>query len=247
MFSLVIPTLNEADNIEECIRQVSEALAGYEYEIIVSDDDSPDLTWEVAQKLNHPHVRVLRRTEDKGLSQAVVEAFDVASGEQLGVIDADIQHDTAILPRMIDKLNTVDLVIGSRNAPDGSYGELSLYRRITSWIAAYLAQKLLRIPLSDPMAGYFVLNRDVFERARTTLSPRGFKILLEIYCCARPVKYEEIGFSFSTRSQGESKFSSGVIVEYLQSLIELRRKSRFIDRHNLESVDTNETSNAQNQ
>lgn len=226
MFSLVLPTYNEARNIEKCIETVSKVLEGREYEIIVADDDSPDRTWEVAEAMQHPHVRVIRRTTNKGLSPAVVDGFTQARGDVLGVMDADMQHDEAILPVMLDKLNSVEMVIGSRGVTGGSYGKFTLYRKFTSWVAATLSRLILGIPLKDPMAGYFVLRREVFERAKKKLSPKGFKILLEIYCCASPVTHEEVGFYFRTRLQGESKLTAGVMAEYLKSLFELRKKMR---------------------
>ena len=226
MFSLILPTYNEAENIEKCIQAVAAALDGREFEIIVADDDSPDKTWEVAEKLGHPNVRVLRRTDNKGLSPAVVDGFGVASGDLLGVMDADMQHDEAILPQMIDLLESHEMVIGSRGVEGGSYGKFTAYRKFTSWFAATLARVILGIRLTDPMAGYFVLRRDTFERAKQKLSPKGFKILLEVYCCAHPVDYAEVGFYFRTRLQGESKLTAGVMLEYLKSLIELRKKMR---------------------
>ena len=226
MFSLVLPTYNEAQNIARTVGAVCNALEGREFEIIVADDDSPDRTWEVAEQLGNPHVRVLRRTENRGLSPAVVEGFGFADGELLGVMDADMQHDEAILPRMIDALETNEFVIGSRAVEGGSYGDWPAPRSFTSWGAATMARVVLGIHIADPMAGYFVLRRDVFERARPKLSPRGFKIMLEIFCLARPQPYAEIGFTFRTRDAGQSKLSTAVMGQYIKSLLELRRKMK---------------------
>lgn len=226
MFSLVLPTHNEADNIKQVIAAIDSVLVGREYEIIVADDDSPDETWRIAQELENPRVKVLRRTENKGLSPAVVDAFAVAQGEYLGVMDADMQHDEMLLPQMLDRLAVVEMVIGSRAVQGGSYGKFTLYRKCTSWVAAILARLILDVTIKDPMAGFFVLRRSVFTRAKPHLCPRGFKILLEIYCCAYPVTYEEIGFYFRTRREGESKLTAGVMGEYLKSLLNLRRTKK---------------------
>lgn len=226
MFSLVLPTYNEARNIAQAVAAACRVLEGRDYEIIVADDDSPDRTWEVAEQLGNPHVRVLRRTENRGLSAAVVDAFEIAEGERLGVMDADMQHDEAILPRMIDALDTNEFVVGSRAVPGGGYGDWSAHRRFTSWVAAAMARTILSVRIADPMSGYFVLRREVFERARPKLSPKGFKIMLEILCLARPQPFTEIGFTFRTRAGGESKLSTRVIGQYIKSLFELRRKMR---------------------
>ena len=226
LFSLVLPTYNEAENIPGCVEAVCRVLEGRDFEIIVADDDSPDRTWEVAEALGNSRVRVLRRTGERGLAPAVVEAFGYAHGELLGVMDADLQHDEAILPRMIDALQAHEFVIGSRAVEDGSYGDWSLGRRLGSWAAARLARVMLGVKIADPMAGYFALRREVFERARPALSPRGFKIMLEIFCLARPSSFVEIGYTFRTRSAGRTKISAGVAGEYVRGLVELRRKMK---------------------
>ncbi len=226
MFSLVLPTYNEAANIERAVEAVCAALGAREFEIIVADDDSPDRTWEVAEGLGNPHVRVLRRTENRGLSAAVVEAFGIARGELLGVMDADLQHDEQILPRMIDALADNEFVIGSRAAPGGSCGDWSLVRRLASWSATVTTRMILGVSIRDPMAGYFALRRDVFERAQPRLSPKGWKIMLEIFCLARPEPVTEIGYVFRTRDAGRSKLSMKVVGQCLRNLFELRRKMK---------------------
>ena len=226
MFSLVLPTYNEAENISRCIEAVCGVLAGREFEIIVADDDSPDRTWEAAEALGNPRVRVLRRTSNRGLSPAVVEGFGFARGELLGVMDADLQHDEAILPAMIDALDTNEFVIGSRAAAGGSYGDWSRRRRFASWAAAALARAVLGVKVSDPMSGYFVLRRSVFDHVKDRLSPRGFKIMLEILCLARPEPVAEIGYTFRTRQAGASKVSAKVAGQYVRDLWHLRHRAR---------------------
>jgi dolichol-phosphate mannosyltransferase len=226
MFSLVLPTYNEAENVPRCIAAVCAVLEGREFEVIVADDDSPDRTWEVAERLDNPRVRVLRRTTNRGLAPAVVDGFEFARGDRLGVMDADLQHDERILPQMIDALDTHEFVIGSRAAPGGSYGDWALSRRLASAAAARMARVLLGIRLTDPMAGYFALRREVFERARPHLSPKGYKIMLELFCLARPESFAEIGYTFRPRQVGESKVSAAVARDYVKSLFELRRRMK---------------------
>ena len=226
MFSLVLPTYNEAQNIGPCVAAVSRVLEGREFEIIVSDDDSPDRTWEVAENLRHPNVRVLRRTGVRGLSPAVVEGFEIARGELLGVMDADLQHDEAILPRMIDALAEHEFVFSTRYAGGGSTGKWSAARLFTSRTATWVTRAVLGVRLSDPMSGYFALRREVFERARPKLSPKGFKIALELYCLGRPLSSTEVPFTFRPRRAGQSKLSTRVVAESFKSLLELRRKMK---------------------
>lgn len=232
MFTLVLPTYNEAQNIAACIDAACKVLAGREFEIIVADDNSPDGTWKIAEELNNPHVRVLRRTSNPGLSPAVVDAFNIARGDLLGVMDADLQHDESILPKMIDALADHDFVAGSRKVPGGSVGDWSLHRRFTSWVAAKMAHVLVHAPLTDPMTGFFAIRREVFERAKPYLAPRGFKIPLEILCLGQPKSIAEIPYTFRTRKAGQSKLSTKVMKQYVSTLFELRRKMATIRKSN---------------
>jgi dolichol-phosphate mannosyltransferase len=224
VFSLVLPTYNEAENVPTCVEAVCAVMGDREFEIIVADDDSPDRTWEVAERLGNPRVRVLRRMANRGLSPAVVDAFDIARGDCLGVMDADMQHDESILPRLVDALDEHEFAIGSRAVPGGGVGNWSARRRFVSWGAATLARVALGVRLSDPMSGYFTLRRAVFERARPRLVPRGFKIMLELFYLGRPASFVEIGYVFRNRHAGTSKLSPSVMGQYLRELIELRRR-----------------------
>ena len=230
MFTLVLPTYNEAENIAGCIDAVCRALAGRDFEIIVADDDSPDETWRIAEKLNNPRVRVLRRTSNPGLSPAVVDAFNIARGDLLGVMDADLQHDERILPKMIDALADHDFVAGSRHMPGGSVGDWSLHRRITSWTAAKMAHVLIHAPLTDPMTGFFAIRREVFDRAKPHLAPRGFKISLELLCLGQPKATAEIPYTFRPRQAGQSKLSAKVMKQYITTLLDLRRKMSALSK-----------------
>jgi dolichol-phosphate mannosyltransferase len=228
MFSLILPTYNEAESVPKCVEAVCRVLEGREFEIIVADDDSPDRTWEVAEQLGNPRVRALRRISNRGLSPAVVEGFETAKGDLLGVMDADMQHDESILPLMIDALEINEFVIGSRAVPGGSYGDWSRLRRFTSWGAAIMARVILGVKIQDPMAGFFALRRETFDRAKPRLSPKGFKIMLELFCLAKPDPWTELPYTFRTRQEGESKLSAGVMTEYIKSLFELRRKMKQV-------------------
>src|SRR6266852_890289 len=101
--SVISPTYNEAENIGPFVEAVSRALAGLDYEILIVDDDSPDLTWRAAKEIGkqNPNVRVIRRTRNRGLGRAVVDGFSQARAEVLACLDADLQHDPSILPQML--------------------------------------------------------------------------------------------------------------------------------------------------
>src|SRR5215469_362390 len=116
-FSVISPTFNEAENVPRLVEQLERALSHVDYEILIVDDNSPDLTWSVAERIcsTNPRVRVLRRMSDPGLGSAVIDGFSAAQGEAVACIDADLQHDPRILPKMLDQLyEGSDVVVGSR-------------------------------------------------------------------------------------------------------------------------------------
>jgi dolichol-phosphate mannosyltransferase len=226
--TLVIPTYNERDNIVPLLDAVRAALSGRDFELCVVDDDSPDGTWESAYQYAraHPCVSVIRRFEKRGLSAAVAEGFSRARGDLLGVMDADFSHDPALLPELWDAVaGGADVAVGSRRVPGGGAENWPWFRRRASDGATSLARWWLRLSLRDPMSGYFVLRRDVFDAVQDRLHTRGYKILLEIVCRAGPVKLVELPYVFRDRRQGVSKASLRVAWQFLVSLLELRAGS----------------------
>jgi dolichol-phosphate mannosyltransferase len=210
---------------------VDAALSGIDYEFLIVDDDSPDGTWAVAQELakTNPRIRVLRRTKDRGLSRAVIDGFLASSSDYVGVMDADLQHDPAILPQMIAALNaSADIAIGSRYVEGGGTSTWNATRRFQSWVATKLAQTFLGVEISDPMSGYFILPRTSFNRIHKQLDSSGFKILLEIVARLAPSRFEEVPYTFRTRTAGESKLSSKVVLQYLGQLWRLSSVSRYM-------------------
>lgn len=236
-FSLVLPTYNEGQNIQKIIRILSELLDGVlpgTYELIVVDDNSPDQTWKLAQELlpDYPQLRVMRREHEKGLSTAVVRGWQVARGEILGVIDADLQHPPEVLLQLWREMERgADLAVASRHVEGGGVSEWSTIRRFLSRGAQMLG--LIILPeaigrLSDPMSGYFMVRRSVI--GGRTLSPVGYKILIEVAARGKIRWIAEAGYVFREREAGESKVTWKQYVEYLQHLLRLRLSlsSRFI-------------------
>lgn len=226
VLSVITPTFNEAENVPELIDRLHRALGAMPHEIIVSDDNSPDRTWEVAEQIadHDPSVRVLRRFHDPGLSNAVMDAMTIARGDVIAVIDADLQHDPSILPDMAEMVlsGSEDIVVGSRATEGGGYGDWSHYRRFVSWVATLVARLLLRVPVSDPMSGYFVLSRQAYEDTAPSVNPNGFKILLEFIGRNRNLRVGEVGYEFSNRLHGETKLNRSVIRSYLLGVADLR-------------------------
>ncbi len=224
--SIVLPTYNEAENLPILIERLATSLRGLPYEVIVVDDNSPDGTYRVAQDLaaSQDNITVLRRLTERGLSSAVLAGMAVASGRVLVTMDADLQHDESIIPKMHAAISRdgFEVAVGSREVEGGSYGSWSKRRRLVSSIARTMARLLLPIGVSDPMSGFFAISRSAYETVGPLLDPRGFKILLEFIGRGRHLRVTEIGFTFRNRIHGQTKMSADVVRQYLIALYDLR-------------------------
>ncbi|MDE5109269.1 MAG: glycosyltransferase, partial [Trichodesmium sp. St17_bin3_1_1] len=167
--SLVIPTYNERENIPTIVHKLTQLLNDVipnAYELIVVDDNSPDLTWEVAQKIKpeYPQLQVMLREKERGLSTAVIRGWQIAGGEILGVIDADLQHPPETILKLLAEMERgADLAVASRHIEEGGVSEWNIIRRLLSRGAQVLG--LIILPgvvgrVSDPMSGYFMVRRE---------------------------------------------------------------------------------------
>jgi len=227
--SVISPTLNEAQNVAALVDQFQRVLGDLDYEVLIVDDNSPDLTWAVAEQisLQNPRVKSLRRMKDPGLGMAVVEGFSAAEGDILACIDADLQHDPSILPKMVAELqNGMDVVVGSRHVKGGGFGKWNWWRRFESWCANEAAHILLGFEVRDAMSGYFLMWRKDFERVQGQLRESGFKILLEILAKLQTPRLKEVPYTFRPRIVGQSKLSYRVVLLYFQQLWRLCGESR---------------------
>jgi dolichol-phosphate mannosyltransferase len=218
--SVVVPTFNERDNVTALLRKLETALAGVIWEVIFVDDNSPDGTWDVVRDLARQdnRVRCIRRIGRRGLSGACIEGILASSAPCAAVMDADLQHDEAQLPKMLALLQggDVDLVVGSRYIEGGSADSFNKGRAGASALATEVAKRVLRVKIADPMSGFFMIRRDRFEQLAPQLSTQGFKILLDVVATARgELRVQEIPYSFGSRLHGESKLDSMVALDFL--------------------------------
>ncbi len=227
--SVIIPTFNEADNIEVLLDQLRIRLDadryGDDYEIIVVDDDSPDETWRLAGTIAEQdgRVSVVRRASDRGLASAVLTGLSVASGSVLVVMDADLQHDPAVVPRLVAPVldGGSDICVASRTSGGGSFGRFARSRKLISFTGNSVAQLLLGTQCTDPMSGFFAVSRTYYETVAPIINPRGFKILLEFLARGKRPQVAEVGYRFGERLGGETKLNRSVVLNYLAALITL--------------------------
>jgi dolichol-phosphate mannosyltransferase len=221
--TVVVPTFNEHDNIVPLLERLETVLAGIVWEAIFVDDDSPDGTAETVRDVARRDLRIrcIQRIGRRGLAGACIEGILASSTPFVAVMDADLQHDEAILPQMLETLRRegCDIVVGSRYVAGGGVGDWTAHRRRASSFATRLAQFVTKSDIADPMSGFFMLRRMVFERVMRGLSTQGFKILLDILATAKtPLRVEELPYQFRRRIAGESKLDTLVAWEFAMLL-----------------------------
>lgn len=219
--AVVVPTLNEAANVEKLIAKLSVVLAGRGWEVLFVDDNSADGTSELVRRIAREsrHVRIVQRVGRRGLSSAVVEGILATAAPIVAVMDGDLQHSEETLPRLIDAIadGAADIAVGTRYVAGGGIGDWDRDRARMSRLATRAGQIALGTDVSDPMSGFFAVRRDAFERALPRLSAVGFKVLLDILASSPvPLKVAEIPYQFRTREAGESKLGVRVIAEYAE-------------------------------
>jgi dolichol-phosphate mannosyltransferase len=223
--AIVIPTLNEAANIEALLAKIEATLAGVRWEIIFVDDDSQDRTRDIILQRCRidPRVRLVHRIGRRGLSSAVVEGILSSSTRCVAVIDADMQHDERLLRPMLEAIQSgeCDLAVGTRYATDGGVGDWAERRQTISQIATTLSRLVVKVNISDPMSGFFMIRRDLFDTVVRGLSVQGYKILLDIITSApKSLRIREFPYVFRSRQHGESKLDPLVSLEYLLLLLD---------------------------
>src|SRR6185436_7571683 len=228
--SMVIPTRNEAGNIEPLLMRIHQAVKGIAVEVVFVDD-STDETPDVIRKLQDWFplpIKLIARPADRrknGLGGAVVEGFQAAQGTWMGVMDADLQHPPEMIPRLLRQAqrNGSDIVMGSRLAPGGDSSSLGMTRNLISHVFAWTTrlafpQRLWKV--TDPLTGFFLTRRAALKVAE--LKPDGFKILLEILVSHPDLKVTEVPIQFGHRNAGESKASVKETVKFFRGLYRLR-------------------------
>ena len=220
VLSVIVPCFNERPNVAPLIAKLEAALAGVSWEVIYVDDDSPDGTAAEVRRIARfdPRVRCIRRIGRRGLASAVIEGVLSSSAAYVSVIDGDLQHDETRLPVMLEALQSgqYDLVVASRHVEGGDNAGLSSrWRHLLSDGGIWLAQRFLPVRLTDPMSGFFMLPRPLFEELARGLTGQGFKILLDLVLSSpAPLRVLEVPARFRERQAGESKLDMLVMMQF---------------------------------
>jgi dolichol-phosphate mannosyltransferase len=222
--AVVLPTLNERGNLRPLVERLEQALNGIGWEAIFVDDDSADGTSDEARAiaLEHPRVRVIQRIGRRGLASAAIEGMLATAAPYVAVMDADHQHDPALLPGMLSTVSSgeSDIAVASRFVEGASTEAWNQPgREKASGVANALARRLIGVELTDPMSGYFLLRAKTFREVAPKLSGIGFKILLDILATSdERLRVREFPLAFAARAEGESKLDRTIVFEYLIGL-----------------------------
>jgi dolichol-phosphate mannosyltransferase len=220
VLSIIVPCFNERPNVAPMIAKLDAALAGVAWEVIYVDDNSPDGTTQEVRRIAQydSRVRCIRRIGRRGLASAVIEGALSSSADYVAVIDGDLQHDETRLPVMLSALRAggYDLAVASRHVEGGdSSGLSSRWRHMLSDGGIWLAQVFLPVRLTDPMSGFFMLSRVMFEDLARGLNGQGFKILVDLVLSSTaPLRVLEVPARFRERAAGESKMDALVMIQF---------------------------------
>lgn len=229
--SLIIPTYNEAKNLPLLLEEIWNVVDkdNIDLEFIIVDDNSPDGTGKVADELAAKYpVQVIHRPGKMGLGSAVIAGFKKSERPFVGVMDADLSHDPAILNQLILSLSEYDIAMGGRFEVESSAENWTLSRKMISGTGVFLARLLTGV--KDPLSGYFFMDRKVIEGVNLTTV--GYKILLEILVKGRYDKVKELPYTFRMRKYSTSKLNYKEFLLFLEqvvaySFLKLIKKSHY--------------------
>ena len=226
LVSVVVPTLNEHENIALLLPAIRRSLEGIAFEVLVVDDASSDGTAAVVAEdaRGHSNVHLLQRPEKMGLSSAVLEGAARSAGSIVVMMDADFSHDPAVLPMLVRRVQAGhDVAIGSRYTRGGSLRGWPFHRRVGSALLTKLVGTVFHLHVRDPLSGFAAFRRSTLEGLPTRFSGRGFKLLLEVLATQPSLRVSEVPITFVDRARGTSKLGLGEIRELLMLCYRLIR------------------------
>jgi dolichol-phosphate mannosyltransferase len=230
MVSIVFPTFNESSNIINLINLTNQALGKVTHEILVVDDDSPDKTWELAENLKDPHVRVIRRINEKKLVSAIQRGIDEAKGKYVVWMDADVSMHPSVIPSLIAQLPENDIAVGSRYTKGGKDAR-PLIRVVSSRFINLMANLILNFKVLDYDSGFVMAKKEVLNNIRLVDSGYGEYCIEFLYTAGKKgYKIKEVPYVFTDRRAGQSK-TAGTLFNlakygwlYFKRIVQIRIK-----------------------
>lgn len=235
MFTVILPTYNERENLERFVKRLLEVfdINRLDGRIVVVDDGSPDGTGKIADSLaaRLDNLSVIHRAEKQGIGPAYVAGFKQAlttDTEYIMEMDCDFSHDPANIPAFLEAIKQADLVLGSRYVPGGRVENWGLIRRLISRWGGLYARLVLGIPVNDLTGGNKCFRRVVLETLdldAVSSHGYGFQIEMTYRAIRRGFTVKEIPITFSDRQLGQSKMSKRIVLEAVVLVWKLRLRS----------------------
>lgn len=228
--SVLLPTFNERENLPIIVwllvKHLSKSMLVQDWEIIIIDDNSPDGTGEVAQKLQaiygDNHILVKSRAGKLGLGSAYIHGLHHATGDCILILDADLSHHPKFIDTFLAKMKETgaDIVTGTRYEQDGGVWGWNLQRKLTSRVANFMASVMLAPGVSDLTGSFRLYRRAALAKLVESCITRGYTFQMEMMVRAKQMDLmiEQVGITFVDRCFGESKLGTGEIAGYLRGL-----------------------------
>ena len=222
--SIVIPILNESENIKLLIPEILKnikILKIRKYEIILVDDDSTDQIKFVVKKLRKKFKLLklfIRKEKDKDLSRSCILGFKKSKYKNILVMDGDFQHHPKYIVNLVKKFNTFscDVVVGTRDLTSTKKTKLSIFRLGSSIIVTKFLNMVLGKKTSDPLSGFFLFKKEIYEKNKKQLFSKGYKILYDlIYSSKMKLNIIDVSINFDNRAKGKSKMSLKILIIFL--------------------------------
>ena len=219
--SIIIPILNESENIKLLIPEISKnikILKIQKYEIILVDDNSEDQIELVVRKLRKKFKSLkllIRRKKDKDLSKSCILGFEKSKYKNILVMDGDFQHHPKYILNLVQNFNRTncDIVVGARDLTSTKKTKLSIFRLGSSFIVTTFLNIALGKKTSDPLTGFFLFKKEIYKKNKKLLFAKGYKILADlIYSSKEKLNIVDVGINFGNRARGESKMSFKILI-----------------------------------
>ena len=228
-FTIVIPVYNEAKNLKILIPKIYKQLKNEKFELIVVDDNSNDETLQTLKKFRRKNFHHLIRKTERDLSKSCILGFKKARYKNIIVMDGDLQHKPSDLKRILYvyfKYNP-DIAVGTRDLFKIKKHNLNFLRLLASRILILIVNLLLGNKTSDPMSGFFVFKKKLFQKSEKKMIKKGYKILLDLlYIKNQNVEVIDVNINFDSRMKGKSKMNLKILL-YLISMISKKFINKF--------------------
>lgn len=226
--SVIFPSYNESENIEEAIKRISKSLGKSLYEVIVVDDNSPDQTWKIVQNMKNPKYKVIRRTKERGLASAIATGVELAKGNVIAWLDCDLGVPPEIVKTLVKKLKNYDIAIGSRYVKGGKDLRPRM-RAFASLLVSLFANAVLGFNVRDYASGVIAVKKKVTDKIKLSREGFGEYFMEFVYKSIKSgYKATEVGYVYKIRKGGLSKSDGNLFVlgkygiQYISKILKVR-------------------------